>query len=522
MSRIGSTIGSARTNARTPPKLIPPFQRIAASGTFPIEQTKLRIATAGPTTGPQNLASVGWASRNRDCQKCSGTQAASAPAISRPPTMSIQIAAQSMTKYPAVAVKPSGERRRCHSEPLAWTDMSISAWPSIRPSTPRSACARASSTGPRRRKSRKTSASSTIISGPPTNSPSVNCQPRTRAIRIPSSATRFVEANSKAVAAVKSAPRRKSERASATAAYEHDDDAAPRPHAIPSDRGESSGSRRRISAFDTTACTAPESAKPRISAHRISQNIPNANESACQSSCQTTFGTLLLIKESLPGKASAVDGLIALDGCTFFYTDDTGDVEAPEAKGYFFEDVRHLSRWQLLLDEQPLECLASRPVDYYSARMVCAPPGEQPPVTVRRDRFVTDGAHEDIVVTNHRAEPVEVKLELKFGADFADILETQPGGESGEGENGHELEGTHATVWHRRNGYRRETIVAFSRRDLRLEPHEEWKTCVDVVPVVDGRKRPALLRCESFRKPEPQLPLAMRDWLAGAPDVDRS
>src|SRR5205085_2100030 len=130
--------------------------------------------------------------------------------------------------------------------------------------------ARASSTSRRRRKSRKTSASRTIMSGPPTNSPSVNCQPRTSAIRIPSSATRFVEANSKAVEAVKSAPRRKSERASATAAYEHDDDAAPRPVATASERGESSGSRRRIAPFDTTACTTPESANPRISAQRIS------------------------------------------------------------------------------------------------------------------------------------------------------------------------------------------------------------------------------------------------------------
>jgi len=75
-----------------PPKLMPPFQRIAASGTLPIEQTKLRIATAGPTTGPQSFASVGWPSRKSERQKCSGTQAASAPATSRPPAMSIQIA----------------------------------------------------------------------------------------------------------------------------------------------------------------------------------------------------------------------------------------------------------------------------------------------------------------------------------------------------------------------------------------------------------------------------------------------
>ncbi len=79
--------------------------------------------------------------------------------------------------------------------------------------------------------------------GPPTNSPSVNCQPRISAIAIPSSITRFVEAIWNAIAAVKSAPFRKSERASATAAYEHEDDAAPNAAAFRSDRGESSEQR---------------------------------------------------------------------------------------------------------------------------------------------------------------------------------------------------------------------------------------------------------------------------------------
>src|SRR6266511_6296518 len=98
MLRIGSTIRSAKMKATTPPKLIPPFQRTAASGTFPIEQTKLITATSGPTSGPQNLAKLSWREKKNDSQKELGTQAASAPAIKRPPTMSFQIAAQSMTK----------------------------------------------------------------------------------------------------------------------------------------------------------------------------------------------------------------------------------------------------------------------------------------------------------------------------------------------------------------------------------------------------------------------------------------
>src|SRR5205823_8931318 len=73
------------------------------------------------------------------------------------------------------------------------------------------------------------------------------------------------------------------ERASATEAYEHDDEAAPSAEATANVFGESSGRRRSIARFETTACTTAESAKPRISAHKISHVIPNEKLSARQS-----------------------------------------------------------------------------------------------------------------------------------------------------------------------------------------------------------------------------------------------
>src|SRR5439155_101024 len=151
--------------------------------------------------------------------------------------------------------------------------MSISAWPSIAPTRPRSACSRASRTSAGRRNALKRTARMAIINSPPTNSASVNCYPSSRTMMIPSSMTRFVDANSKAMAAVKLAPLRKIERASATAAYEHEDDAAPRQAAIISVRDESSGRSRLISDFETTAWTIADNPKPRTSAHRISQDI---------------------------------------------------------------------------------------------------------------------------------------------------------------------------------------------------------------------------------------------------------
>src|SRR5215204_6385339 len=107
------------------------------------------------------------------------------------------------------------------------------------------------------------------------------------------------------------------------------------------------------------------------------------------------------------------DDLIILDGCTFVFSDGCGDVEAEEAEGLFYEDVRHLSRWLLRVDGRPLEPLTSRRVDYYSARIVgTRENGDASPISIRRDRFVTEGMHEDVVVQNLRAEPCEVRVEI--------------------------------------------------------------------------------------------------------------
>src|SRR5689334_9705323 len=98
---------------------------------------------------------------------------------------------------------------------------------------------------------------------------------------MPSSITRFVEAISKAMAALKLAPLRNSDRARATDAYEQDDDAMPSPVAAASARGESSPSSRTTVARRTSACTTADNANPRISAQRISQVIDPAIASAC-------------------------------------------------------------------------------------------------------------------------------------------------------------------------------------------------------------------------------------------------
>ncbi len=225
------------------------------------------------------------------------------------------------------------------------------------------------------------------------------------------------------------------------------------------------------------------------------------------------------------------DWLIIVDGGTFLFSDRNGDVEADRPEGYFFEDVRHLSRWYLTLDGKPLTALTSRVVDHFSARFVGAPEGDaEPAVSVQRDRFVADGVHEDIVVTNHGEEERRLRLELAFACDFADVMEAQQEGTVERGRYSADVGAHVVTLWQERNGYRRGTSIRFRRRgrlqrdrvvfDLSLRPGESWKTCVDVTPIAPGRLRRPLLRCGSSASPLQGYRSASREWFEEAPSVE--
>src|ERR1700736_1054221 len=93
--------------------------------------------------------------------------------------------------------------------------------------------------------------------------------------------------------------------------------------------------------------------------------------------------------------------LTVLDGNTFFVSDAAGDVEpGQDANGFFHADMRHLSTWRLLVNGRPMHVLTSRTVDYYSAAvfgtLATVSVGENPSLSIRRDRFVAGGIHEDL------------------------------------------------------------------------------------------------------------------------------
>ena len=227
-----------------------------------------------------------------------------------------------------------------------------------------------------------------------------------------------------------------------------------------------------------------------------------------------------------------------VNGSTYFLSQPNGDVEAQAAEGFFHRDMRHLSLWILTVDDQRLEPLTSEAVDYCSARIYAIPSEDeggdldsQPRLTLRRERLVDGGVHEDVLVESHCDEPRAVRLELRLGCDFADILECKRRPHKA-GRIWSESDETSLTLHYAREGYRRSTEVRASARCLvqndrlvfeaEVPARGSWHTCLDVIPVVDDKPRPSRSPHHQDARIQPDMPLTMERWIDGAPVLETS
>jgi glycogen debranching enzyme len=227
------------------------------------------------------------------------------------------------------------------------------------------------------------------------------------------------------------------------------------------------------------------------------------------------------------------DALVVLDGSTFFVSGPSGDVAGTEAEGFFHADMRHLWAWNLLVEGAPVRVLTSRSLRYYSASifgtLASARVGENPTVSIQRDRIVADGVHEDIILENNSETERAISLELRFGSDFADIFEIKDRTPK-KGRTWAESRPGEVTLWYERDAFRRGTRISFSepcevredsaRFDVTLGPRGTWKTHVDVSCLVDGEERRPRHDCESPGDLQPQMPLTLEQWLDEAPRLE--
>jgi len=219
---------------------------------------------------------------------------------------------------------------------------------------------------------------------------------------------------------------------------------------------------------------------------------------------------------------------------TVLATERDGTIADGDEHGLFVHETRLLSRFRYLIDEEPPHPVAVSNVEQHTwlGYYITAPPGielyqqdkgsgqltqaSQQTLELRVSRFVGDGIHEDVDLTNFSRHPTEFRFEIELDADFADQEETrgerrQHGTIERRWQAGHrrwtltfDYRATHRYANQSEKGtagLHRGLIVEIASAgsqpvyqrgriafDICLPPRGRWHCCINFIPFIEDRE----------------------------------
>jgi glycogen debranching enzyme len=194
--------------------------------------------------------------------------------------------------------------------------------------------------------------------------------------------------------------------------------------------------------------------------------------------------------------------------------------------GFFTRDTRFISGYDLRINGRRPLLLNSAPIQFFSARFEYtneallddAGPVDRQSLSIRVDRTVSGGVHEDLDIVNYARRPIRLTIEIAIESDFADIFDVR--------SDALVRRGMINTTWFRSRGqlrttytngdFRRELILAVEKMGsppqyangrlvfvARIAPKDVWHTCLRWLPITrpDPRRRPPTLPCNAVEVP---------------------
>jgi glycogen debranching enzyme len=204
--------------------------------------------------------------------------------------------------------------------------------------------------------------------------------------------------------------------------------------------------------------------------------------------------------EQVPS-AVTPDAVTLIDGTAFCLCGSSGDILPGGTDGVFFRDTRLVSRWELLVDGEPVEPLAVLRAEPFCASFV----GRSRPrsghaestVLVTRTRYVGDGLREDISVRNFSQEPAGLRISLRVESDLADIFDVKAHRIRQWGERSVEASGDGLVISSRLGDRMRGVRVTAGKGitapgefvfEVVVPPRQAWQDTVIARPVIDERE----------------------------------
>ncbi|NJP25333.1 amylo-alpha-1,6-glucosidase [Microbispora sp. SCL1-1] len=118
-----------------------------------------------------------------------------------------------------------------------------------------------------------------------------------------------------------------------------------------------------------------------------------------------------------------------VEGSSFCVSSWNGDIRPGGPQGVYHADTRLLSRWELRVDDapiEPLQVLAGAPYHAtFLGRTQPRPGRAESTLMVVRDRYVGGGLREDLLLRNLSDEPAGCVVDVHIGSDVADLFEVK-------------------------------------------------------------------------------------------------
>jgi glycogen debranching enzyme len=184
-----------------------------------------------------------------------------------------------------------------------------------------------------------------------------------------------------------------------------------------------------------------------------------------------------------------------LDGNMFVVSDRRGDIEASptDTHGLFLDDTRFLSRWILTINGIRPALLSVDEQAYFKVQffeaLTTGTVYVDSHLSVTRRRAVSKGFKEEITITNHDKDAIDLEVKLEAGADFADLFEVKDKLQK-KGELYSKLTNGSLTLGYQREGFKRETRITPNQKGetskdgitfrVKLQPRTSWSVAFDV------------------------------------------
>jgi len=222
-----------------------------------------------------------------------------------------------------------------------------------------------------------------------------------------------------------------------------------------------------------------------------------------------------------------------LDGNTFVVSDTRGDIEASltDPTGLFSYDTRFLSKWVLTINGERMNPLSVDDLEYFESRFFLVPGTGtvyvDAKLSVIRRRAVGNGFHEELTILNHADEPVDLRIRLDAGCDFADLFEVKDALKK-KGTYSAQAKGGKLVLAYVRGTFGRSTVISSSQParidknglgfKIRIGPHGKWSTDLDVATGALGFEE--MGRTEDPAKARRRMRQNLARWIDQAPRLE--